>query len=209
MRRLLFAAVACALLWPSLGVAQEADSPTWSFEGLLPMITQVRGQLPSDYYKDAGRVLNAAEIAATVAINMGDRLVMIRDGKVVGEGTVREVVAQRRQDALQNRTLFLRPGDLPEGIDVPDFPRGPEAVEDASYDLFVVTDRPVEVLAPDPKFTDISWGAHDYCVRVGQQRFAIIRERWPVTGGFRGWQVILLRQHDTLKAHTDYTWTPK
>lgn len=209
MRPLIAAILAGAILLPAIAAAQDADRPIWAFEGLLPMIAQERGQLPSDYFKDAGRVLTPAEIASTVRFELGDRLVMIRDGKMVGEGKVREVVAQRRNDALQNRTLFLRPGGLPEGTVVPDFPRGPEAVDDVAYDLFVVTDRPVELLAPDPKFTDIAWGVHDYCVRVGQQRFAVIRERWPATGGFRGWQVILLREHDTIKAHTDYTWTPK
>ena len=34
----------------------------------------------------------------------------------------------------------------------------------------VLTDKVVEVLAPDPAYTGIEWGVHDYCVRVGRLR---------------------------------------
>lgn len=201
--------IGCAL--SAVAPAQQPLAPPyWAFEGVLPTVTQVRGNVPIDLYIEQGHVLSPDEIAASLNIELGDALVMVRDGEIVGQGTVDQVVAQRRTDALKNQILFIRPAGLPEGVEVPSFPRGPEAVEDMSYDLYIVTDEPVEILPPEPKFMHIGWGAHDYCVQVGEHHYAVIRERWPRTGGFRGWQVI--RLHTTtndIKLHSDHTWTPK
>jgi hypothetical protein len=211
MRTLLAISLLLGCALPALAPAQQPLAPPyWAFEGVLPMMTQMRGLVPIDLYIEQGHVLSPEEIAASLNIELGDALVMVRDGKIVGHGTVAEIVAQRRTDALRNQTLFIRPAGLPEELEIPDFPRGPAAVEDASYDLYIVTDEPVEILPPEPKFLQIPWGAHDYCVQVGEHRYAVIRERWPRTGGFRGWQVV--RLHTTtndIKLHSDHTWTPQ
>jgi hypothetical protein len=187
-----------------------ADQPLWAFEGQLPLIFQVNTTLPESAYSADGAVLSPEQIGSAMDIRLGDPVVLIRAGEVVGRGTIGEVVAQKRDDAKDRRVLFFRAAGLPEGVDVPAAPPGLEVLDDAGYDLYVLTDKPVEVLAPDPAFQDVPWGVHDYCVRVGRLRFAIIREHWRATGGFRGWQVQkLIPDERSLKIHADYTWQPR
>jgi hypothetical protein len=205
MRRLL---AICSLL-TFLVPAARADVPGFAFEGLLPLIFQMRQPMPPNAYTVDGTVLTAEQIAHTFAIELGDPLVLIRDGEVVGRGTIGEIVAKKRAEALNGRMIFLRPAGLPDGVDAPAEPVGPAALLDAGYDLYVLTDLPVEVLAPDPAYTDITWGVHDYCVRVGRQRFAVIREFWPRTEEFRGWQVIKFDEAGNWKVTSDNTFQPQ
>ncbi len=211
MPRLLAVMLLIGSLWPASTPAQDPlDPPVWAFEGVLPMVVQLRGHVPLDRYREEGQGLSAEEVYASLTFELDDPLVMIRDGELVGTGTVGEIVAMLHPEALQQKLLFLRPAGLPEDLEVPAVPRGPSAVEDDSYDLYIVTDLPVEVLAPDPQFASIPWGQHDYCVRIGRTRYAVIRERWPATGGYRGWQVNELEEGAIpLKVHSDYTWTPQ
>jgi hypothetical protein len=192
-----------------LASAALADQPQWAFEGQMPIIYQMGSPLPGSVYSPDGSVLTPEQIKATLHIDAGAPLVVIRDGEVVGTGAIAEFVAKRDPRAQGGRLLFMRPSGLPEGVTTPAEPRGPESMEDASYDLYVLTDKPVEVLAPDPSFQDIPWGVHDYCVKVGRLRFAIVRDYWPRTGGFRGWQVNKLTDTGPVKVHVDYTWQPK
>ncbi|HOX27014.1 MAG TPA: hypothetical protein PLL30_14945 [Candidatus Krumholzibacteria bacterium] len=205
MNRLHAAVLGALCLVPAVAVA---DQPGWAFEGGLPIIFEVHNPVAAALYTVEGTVLTDEQIRAAMDIDRGDPLVLIRDGAVVGAGTIGDIVAQRRSDADHERALFLRPAGLPEGVEAPAFPRGPAALADDGYDLYVLTDQVVEVLAPDPLFTDISWGVHDYCVRVGRLRFAIIRERAPGAEGFRGWHVEKLEDTGPLKVHADYTWRP-
>ena len=205
MTRLL-AALFALLLFVSVAAA---DQPLWAFEAQMPISYQMGAPLPGGAYTAEGAVLDAEQIAATLHVDVGDPVVLIRDGAVVGRGAIGEFVAKRDPRAQRGRLLFLRPTGLPEGVETPAEPRGPESMEDASYDLYILTDKPVEVLAPDPLFQDIPWGVHDYCVKVGRLRFAIVRDYWPRTGGFRGWQVNKLTDTGPVKVHVDYTWQPK
>ena len=199
--------LAVVLLLLSLAATVHADQPGWAFEGVLPAIFQMRVPVPASVYAGEGHVLTREQIAASMEIELGDPLVLIRDGEVLGEGTVGEVVAKTRQDALDGRLIFLRPAGLPADVEVPVEPAGPSALLDAGYDLYVLTDQPVEVLAPDPRFADVPWGAHDYCVRVGRLRFAVIREYWPRTETCRGWQVVKLAEDEKpYKVHFDNTF---
>jgi len=209
MPRLLVVPLLAALLLTLTVPSARADQPWWSFEGVLPSLFQMHKAMPSGAYTADGRVLTPEQIAYSMDIELGDPLVLIRDGEVVGRGTIAEVVAKKNPEALNGRLLFLRPEGLPEGVEVPDEPVGPSALLDAGYDLYVLTDEVVEVLAPDPAFTDITWGVHDYCVRVGRLRFAIIREFWPRTDQYRGWQVVkLVEDQKPVKVHSDNTFQP-
>jgi len=212
--RALLAPLALALLAgsaaaPAGAADPAAEQPRWSFAGQLPPIFQVHTPVPPVTYTREGTVLDGEQIADALDIRPGDPVVLIRDAAVVGAATVGEIVAGKHPEASQQRLLFFRPAAAPEGVEVPAAPPGPSVLADASYDLWVFTDRPVEVLAPDPLFQDIPWGVHDYCVRVGRVRYAIIREYWPGTTNFRGWQVReFAGGGETLKVHVDYEWQP-
>ena len=186
-----------------------ATQPLWSFEGLLPPMFQMHRNVPLVQYKEGGNVIDAKFVNRAMDIRSGDPLVMIRDGAVVAHCTVGDVVGELRDDAHGGHALFFRPAGLPEDVVVPEVPRGPEALAGSDYDLYIFTDKPVEVLAPDTRFQDIAWGVHDYCVRVGRLRFAIIREYWPRTKDYRGWQVAKIEETGTVKVHSDNTFQPK
>jgi len=205
MMRLCTAVLFALALLPALAAA---DQPAWSFDGVLPIIFEKFEPVPLAAYSDEGKVLTAAQIRKALEIGPGDPLILIRGGAVVATGAIGEIVAQTRADANQGRALYLRPVGLPDTIAVPAAPRGPAVLADAGYDLYVLTDKPVEVLAPDPLFNDIAWGVNDYCVRVGRLRFAVVREYAPGSKQFRGWQVIKLEDTGPLKVHADYTWQP-
>ncbi len=205
VRSLFALAVGLALLAPVGGA--RADQPLWSFAGQLPPIFQMGERVPAARYSPEGRVLDADQIARTFTFRTGDPVVLIRDGEVAASATVGEVVAWRHDQADQGRLLFFRPEGLPADVAVPAAPPGPDVLDDASYDLWVFTDQRVEVLAPDPALQDLPWGVHDYCVRVGRLRFGIVREDWPASDRFRGWQVYELDpEARPLKVMVDYTW---
>ncbi len=189
--------------------AALADQPRWAFEGQLPSIYEVYEPLPPTTYSDEGTVLTQEQISGCMDIDPGDPVVLIRGGEVVGSGTIGEVVAQRDPDVPARRYMYFRAVGLPKGVEIHDPPPGASVLEGADYDLYVLTDKLVEVLAPDPAFTDIPWGTHDFCVRVGRLRFAIIRENWRRTGGHRGWQIVKFEETGNRKIHADYTWQPR
>jgi hypothetical protein len=201
--------IAVLLLLATLAPTALADQPQWSFEGLMPAWFQKHEPLLPTVYTPEGAVLSPEQIAGCVDVRPGDPVVLIRAGEVVGRGTIGEIVAQRRDDALNRRALFFRAFGLPDSVEVPDAPAGPAVLEGAGYDLYVLTDKPVEVLAPDPAYTDITWGVHDYCVRVGRLRFAVIREFWPRTQLYRGWQIIKFEDPGNLKVFADNTFQPQ
>ncbi len=205
MPRFLVVLFLLAILVPSV----HADQPKWAFEGQLPTIFHVYEPLPAAIYTDDGAVLTEEQIKGCMDIDPGDPVVLIRDGQVVGSGTIGEMVAQKYDEARDRHAIYFRAAGLPDGVETPATLRGPSVLEDSGYDLYVLTDKAVEILAPDPAYTDIVWGVHDYCVRVGRLRFAVIRENWSPTGGFRGWQIIKFEDTGNLKIHADYTWQPR
>jgi hypothetical protein len=193
------------LLLSAAGV--RADQPQWSFAGQLPSVFERGQRVPAALYTEEGRVLGEEAVGAIFLFRTGDPVVLIRDGAVAAEARVGEVVASRREGAQQDRLLFFRPAGLPEGVTVPAEPPGPQVLQDAGYDLWVFTDQPVTVLAPDPALQDLPFGEHDYCVRVGRLRFGIVRAIWPQSGEFRGWQVYKLpAEGRPVKVMSDYTW---
>ncbi|MEZ4388117.1 MAG: hypothetical protein R3D98_11175 [Candidatus Krumholzibacteriia bacterium] len=214
MRRfcLLFLAViltAAAASAQTAAPLQDTTEPMWSFEGVLPMVFEVYDPVPIRLYTDEGHVLSDEEIAASLDLRVGDPAVLIRAGAVVGEGKVSAVVARKHPEARNGRVLYVQVAGLPEGVTFPDEPRGHAALLDADYDLLVITDKPVDVLAPDPLFEEITWGQQDYVVRVGRVRYAVIRENDPRQDGFRGWQVSKLAGTKSTRMTADYTWWPR
>ncbi len=187
--------------------AARADQPQWSFAGQLPSVFERGQRVPAALYAEEGTVLGEEAIGASFLFRTGDPVVLIRDGAVAAEARVGEVIASRREGAKRDRLLYFRPTGLPPEVSIPAEPPGPQILQDAGYDLWVFTDQPVTVLAPDPALLDLPFGEHDYCVRVGRLRFGIVRAIWPRSGEIRGWQVYKLpAEGRPVKVMSDYTW---
>lgn len=186
--------------------AVYADQPGWAFQGVLTSVLELRGMVPAHYFSKEGTVLPEEQVAACFDIRSGDPLVLIRDGAVLAEGTIGDFVARWDERAEHNRLLYVTVDSLPEDVTVPEVPVGAEQFDDAGFDLYVFTDAPVEILAPDPLFMDIAWGVEDYVVRVGRIRFAIIREKNLWGEGFRGWQVNKITEERSSRVMADYVW---
>lgn len=201
-RNILLSLLALALASGSLA----QDQPMWLFEGVLPMVYEIYGQVPADLYTEAGTVLDAEQVSASLDLRVGDPAVLIRGGEVVGEGRVSEIVASLHPESRNGRVLHVRLEGLPEGVSFPELPAGHAPLAAGDYDLVVITDKPLEVLAVDPLFENISWGQQDYVVRVGQVRYAVIRENAPRADGFRGWQVSTVAGTKSTRRTADYTW---
>lgn len=199
----------CLLILSTLALATGAlaqDHPMWLFEGVLPMVYETYGQVPANLYTEGGTVLDAEQVSASLDLRVGDPAVLIRGGEVVGKGTVSEVVASLHPESRNGRVLHVRLDGLPEGVAFPELPAGHAPLAAGDYDLVVITDKPLEVLAVDPLFENISWGQQDYVVRVGQLRYAVIRENAPRADGFRGWQVSHIAGTKSTRRTADYTW---
>lgn len=201
MRRILL--IVSLLLMVTTAVAQD---PFFLFEGVVPMAYQTLQAVPPALYVPEGHALTPTELQNVLDLRHGDRAVLIRDGAIVAEATIGAVVAQKRDDAHQDRVLYVRLEGLPEEVTMSTEPRGLAALTDAAYDLIVVTDKPVEVLAREPRFEGLRWGTHDYVVRAGRIRYAISRENDFRADGFRGWQVSRIEEERTARLTADYTW---
>jgi hypothetical protein len=202
--------VAGAILTTALaaGVAPAADAlePFFLFEGVIPTAYQTLGPIDPGLYTEDGRPLTREELQGVLDLRKGDRVVLVRGGEIVGEGALAEVVAEKRDDAFQGRVLYATVTGLAEGVAAPGRPDGATAFADRSYDLLVVTDLPVEVLAREPEFEAMRWGVHDYVVRVGRMRYAVSRENAPRADGFRGWQIMRIGEERNARMTADYTW---
>jgi len=187
------------------GASAQAE-PMWLFQGVLPMVYEIHGQVPADLYTEEGTVLDSEQIASSLGLRVGDPAVLIRNGEIVGQGKVSEVVAARHPESRSGRVLHVRLEGLPEGVTFPRTPAGHAPLAAGEYDLLVITDKPVDVLAVDPLFENIVWGQQDYVVRVGQARYAVIRENAPRAEGFRGWQVSKIAGTNSTRRTADYTW---
>jgi len=187
--------------------AQETDEPLWSFEGVLPMSFEIHDPVPPSSYTVEGHVFTTEQIQASMDLRIGDSVVLIRAGEVVGKAKVGSIVGRIMDSARSRRVLHMTLADLTEGLTVSELPRGAEVLASGEYDLMVITNKPVEVLAPDPSFQDITWGTQDYVVRVGRKRYAIMRENSPRGDGYRGWQVSRINtEGNTNRMTADYTW---
>lgn len=180
--------------------------PMWLFQGVLPMVYELHGQVPVDLYTEEGTSLDREQISSSLEIRVGDPAVLIRNGAIVGQGRVSDVVAELHPESRSGRVLYVRLDSLPEGVTFPQAPVGHPPLASGEYDLLVITDKPVEVLAVDPLFENIVWGQQDYVVRVGQARYAVIRENAPRAEGFRGWQVSKIAGTNSTRQTADYTW---
>jgi hypothetical protein len=190
-----------------LAATALAEQPRWSFSGQLPAVFQRGQRIPDGHFKLDPVPVDSATAASALTVQGGEPVVLIRAGEVVARGRVGEIFTMRHPDATGGRLVFFRPTDLEPDVPMPVTPPGPAALDDANYDVWVLTEAPVEVLAPDPSLQDIAWGDHDYCVRVGRLRFAIIREKLPTSTHHRGWQVRKLdAEGGSLKVSGDYTW---
>ncbi|MBD3222496.1 hypothetical protein GF314_14770 [bacterium] len=207
-RMLVAAAILTTTLAAGVAPAPAADAlePFFLFEGVIPMAYQTLGPVDPGLFTEDGRPLTGEELQEVVDLREGDRVVLIRGGEVVGEGALARVVAEKRDDASRGRVLYATLTSLPEGVAAPGRPDGAAAFADRGYDLLVVTDLPVEVLARDPELEAMRWGVHDYVVRVGRVRYAVSRENDPRRDGFRGWQIMRLGEDRNARMSADYTW---
>lgn len=187
------------------GALAQVDT-FWLFQGVVPMVYEVHGRVPTNLYTEEGTVLDSEQISSSLELRVGDPAVLIRNGAIVGQGRVSEVVAALHPESRSGRVLYVRLEGLPEGVTFPRTPAGHAPLAAGEYDLLVITDKPVDVLAVDPLFENIVWGQQDYVVRVGQQRFAVIRENAPRAEGFRGWQVSSIAGTKSTRRTADYTW---
>jgi len=201
--------VVVALILACLAPLAQADQPLFSFDGILPIIFQMHQPFPGHGYGDEARSLTDQEIMDSLDIRKGDKCVLIRGGAVVGQCTIGDIMVKNFEDAKNGHAMYMIPAGLPEGVAVPEGPRGPDALLDVGYDLFIITESVVEVLAPDPAFQDVSWGEQDFVVRIGRLRFSILREKWHDGNGYRGWHVEKFKETGAVKVHADYTWQPK
>jgi hypothetical protein len=189
-----------------LATASAQSDPTFAFEGVLPMVYELYDPVPPELFTPEGHVMNDEEISASFDVRRGDPVTIIRGGEIVGEGEVVGVVALKRADARDDEVVHLQITGLPEGVTLPPPPPGRDVLEDENYTLVVVTDKPVEVLAPDPVFQGHRFMTQDYVVRVGRTRYAVLREADPRGDGHRGWSVNRLRSDGTTRLMADYTW---
>lgn len=187
--------------------AQGLSEPLWSFEGVLPMSFEIHDPVPPSLYTAEGHELTAEQIELAMDLRVGDNVVVIRNGEIAGQAKVGAIVGRLMDEARNQRVLHMMLTDLSEGLTMPELPRGFEVLSSGDYDLMVITDKPVDVLAPDTKFADITWGTQDYVVRVGRKRYAILRENAPRSDGYRGWQVSRINEEGNANRMTaDYTW---
>ena len=191
----------------AIATVAPARQPEFSFGGQLPSMFQMHQRPHVSLFTPEGTELDSTQIAAIFDIELGDPVVLVRGGEVVARAKVGAIIAREDPRALDGRLLYFRPVDVTPEVPIPERPTADVLVDDG-YDLWIFTEMPVEVLAPDPRLQGYSWGVHDYCVRVGRLRFGIIRERQPGGGdGFRGWQVQKFVDDGTMRKVTaDYTW---